>query len=78
MLDILVTILFCWLFFKALGDGKYGKLDKKYDRNYQPLYSYKLTFTFSNDAEGLNYLNGKNFRVENVAFVEEYFPGTKI
>ena len=61
-----------------LGDGKYGKLDKKYDRNYQALYSYKLTFTFSTDAEGLNYLNGKTFRVENVDFVEEYFPGTKI
>ena len=27
-----------------LGDGKYGKLNKKYDRNYQALYSYKLTF----------------------------------
>jgi len=61
-----------------LGDGKYGKLDKKYDRNYQALYSYKLTFTFTTDAEDLNYLNGKSFRVENVDFVEEYFPGTKI
>ena len=61
-----------------LGDGKYGKLDKKYDRNYQALYSYKLTFTFSTDAGSLDYLNGKSFRVENVDFVEEYFPGTKI
>ena len=61
-----------------LGDGKYGKLDKKYDRNYQALYSYKLTFTFSTEAGSLDYLNGKSFRVENVDFVEEYFPGTKI
>ena len=61
-----------------LGDGKYGKLDKKYDRNYQALYSYKLTFTFSTEAGGLDYLNGKSFRVENVDFVEEYFPGTRI
>ena len=61
-----------------LGDGKYGKLDKRFDRNYQALYSYKLTFTFTTDAEGLGYLNGKSFRVENVDFVEEYFPGTKI
>ena len=61
-----------------LGDGKYGKLDKKYDRNYQALYSYKLTFTFSTDAGGLEYLNGKSFRVDKVDFVEEYFPGTKI
>ena len=57
-----------------LGDGKYGKLDKRFDRNYQALYSYKLTFTFTTDAGGLDYLNGKSFRVENVDFVQEYFP----
>ncbi len=57
-----------------LGDGKYGKLDKRFDRNYQALYSYKLTFTFSTDAGILEYLNGKSFRVENVDFVQEYFP----
>ena len=61
-----------------LGDGKYGKLDKKYDRNYQALYSYKLSFTFTTEAGALEYLNGKSFRVEKVDFVEEYFPGTKI
>ena len=61
-----------------LGDGKYGKLDKRFDRNYQALYSYKLTFTFSTEAGSLEYLNGKSFRVDNVDFVEEYFPGTKI
>ena len=61
-----------------LGDGKYGKLDKKYDRNYQALYSYRLTFTFTTEAGSLDYLNGKSFRVETVDFVEEYFPGTKI
>ena len=61
-----------------LGDGKYGKLDKRFDRNYQALYSYKLTFDFSTDAGSLAYLNGKSFQVDNVDFVEEYFPGTKI
>ena len=61
-----------------LGDGKYGKLDKRYDRNYQALYSYKLTFRFSTDAGGLEYLNGKSFRAENVEFVGEYFPNYKI
>ena len=60
-----------------LGDGKYGKLDKKYDRNYQALYSYKLTFCFTTDAEELEYLNGKSFRVDKVDFAEEYFPDTK-
>ena len=57
-----------------LGDGKYGKLDKRFDRNIQALYSYKLTFTFTTDAEGLAYLNGKTFQVETVDFVKEYFP----
>lgn len=57
-----------------LGDGKYGKLDKRFDRDYQALYSYKLTFAFTTDAEGLQYLNGKTFCVEKVDFVEEYFP----
>ena len=61
-----------------LGDGKYGKLDKRYDRTYQALYSYKLTFQFTTDAGALEYLNGKSFRVEKVDFVEEYFPDTKI
>ena len=57
-----------------LGDGKYGKLDKRFDRNYQALYSYKLTFNFTTEAGGLDYLNGKSFRVETVDFVQEYFP----
>ena len=61
-----------------LGDGKYGKLDKKYDRNYQALYSYKLTFTFTTDAGGLAHLNGKSFRVDHVDFVVEYFPGFRV
>ncbi len=58
-----------------LGDGKYGKLDKRYDRNYQALYSYKLTFCFTTDAGALEYLNGKSFQVDRVDFAEEYFPG---
>ena len=54
-----------------LGDGKYGKLDKRYDRTYQALYSYKLTFRFTTDAGSLDYLNGRSFQVD---FVETYFP----
>ena len=56
-----------------LGDGKYGKLDKRYDRKYQALYSYKLTFRFTTDAGCLSYLDGKTFEVESVDFVQEYF-----
>ncbi|MDD6967560.1 MAG: RluA family pseudouridine synthase [Firmicutes bacterium] len=61
-----------------LGDGKYGKLDKRFDRNYQALYSYRLTFAFTTDAGSLDYLNGKSFQVEHVDFVAEYFPNVKI
>ena len=57
-----------------LGDGKYGKLDKRFDRTYQALYSYKLSFQFTTDAGALEYLNGKIFQVETVDFVQEYFP----
>ena len=60
-----------------LGDGKYGKLDKRYDRNYQALYSYKLTFRFTTDAGSLANLNGKTFQVEQVDFVDTYFPNQK-
>ena len=60
-----------------LGDGKYGKLNKNFDRNYQALYSYKLTFAFTTEAGGLDYLNGKSFQVEKVDFVQEYFPNYK-
>ena len=56
-----------------LGDGKYGKLDKRYDRTYQALYSYKLLFDFKTDGGSLQYLHGKQFQVETVDFVEEYF-----
>ena len=61
-----------------LGDGKYGKLNKRFDRTYQALYSYKLTFQFSTDAGALEYLNGKSFQVESVDFVKEYFPNIKV
>ena len=38
----------------------------------------QMFFDFTTDAGSLAYLNGKSFRVENVDFVEEYFPGTKV
>ena len=60
-----------------LGDGKYGKLDKRFDRSYQALYSYKLTFRFTTDAGSLESLNGRTFQVKEVDFVREYFPDIK-
>ena len=61
-----------------LGDGKYGKLNRNFDRTYQALYSYRLSFTFTTDAGSLEHLNGKSFQVEQVDFVQEYFPGYTI
>ena len=60
-----------------LGDGKYGseRENRKYGRHGQALYSYKLTFSFTTDAGPLERLNGRTFQVEDVDFVEEYFPG---
>ncbi len=46
------------------GDTKYGKNQKAPDGfRYQALYSYKLKFNFETDAGILNYLNGKEFKV---------------
>lgn len=58
-----------------LGDGKYGDyaLNKKYNRQYQALYSYKLTFDFKTPSDELDYLNGKTFTVQNIDFVKKYF-----
>lgn len=59
-----------------LGDGKYGKLTKRFDRKYQALYSYKLKFAFTTPAGCLEYLSGKEFQVGHVDFVEEFFSQT--
>jgi len=59
-----------------LGDGKYGRErdDKRYGRAFQALYSYKLRFAFTTDAGCLEHLNGREWTVEDVPFVREYFP----
>lgn len=56
------------------GDGKYGTnaVNKKIGFPYQALYSYKLKFDFTTDAEILSYLNGKEFTAENIWFLEEF------
>lgn len=60
-----------------LGDGKYGinKEDKKLGYKYQALCSYKLTFSFSNDAGILNYLQGKTFTLKEVWFQNDFYNG---
>ena len=64
-----------------LGDGKYGREreNKKFGRTGgQALYSYKLAFHFTTDAGCLSGLNGRVWTVEQVDFVDQYFPGTTI
>ena len=59
-----------------LGDGKYGQgaVNKQYHETRQALYSYKLSFAFTTDAGALEYLRGKEFRVDSVPFRDKYFP----
>ena len=59
-----------------LGDGKYGSERKNRDFDEtggQALYSYYLRFDFPTDAGILNYLRGREFRVEDIDFVKKYF-----
>ena len=63
-----------------LGDGKYGRErdNRQYGRTYQALYSYKLKFQFTTDAGALGYLNGREWTVKDIDFVEEFFPNFQI
>lgn len=58
-----------------LGDGKYGKgeANRRYGETRQALYSYYLRFDFQTEAGLLEYLKGKEFRVQTIPFVEKYF-----
>lgn len=55
-----------------VGDGKYGRNSYKENTKfkYQALYSYKLNFNFKSSAYNLDYLNGKEFRVNKIWFLE--------
>lgn len=57
-----------------LGDGKYGnnQTNKDAGRLYQALYSYKLSFDFTEDGGVLSYLNGQTFTVPDVEFTSSF------
>ena len=62
-----------------LGDGKYGtnEQNKKYGGyKKQFLYSYKLIFDFKTDAGILQYLDKREFTVEDVWFEKAFYDGT--
>ena len=52
-----------------LGDGKYGKLDKKSLLRRQALIAYRLIFDFDTDAGVLSYLKGKEIKIEKPILV---------
>ncbi|MGI5977745.1 MAG: RluA family pseudouridine synthase [Candidatus Limivicinus sp.] len=58
-----------------LGDTKYGRerVNRDFGEKGQALYSYRLSFAFPTDAGILNYLKGREFRVDRVDFAEKYF-----
>ena len=49
-----------------IGDGKYGinQVNKEFKQKTQMLESYKLKFTFTEDASILNYLNNREFSIK--------------
>lgn len=57
-----------------VGDGKYGTNAQNKSTGYktQALYSYKLVFRFTTDAGILQYLNGREFTVSSVWFVDDF------
>ena len=61
-----------------LGDGKYGtnQLNKKSGFTKQALCSYRLKFNFKTPADELDYLNGREFRLDNVWFADAFRNGT--
>ena len=63
-----------------LGDGKYGseRFNRGCEEKGQALYSYRLRFDFPTDAGPLEYLRGKEFRVQQVDFAEKYFGVTDL
>ena len=62
-----------------LGDGKYGinRRDRERGYKYQALYSYKLTFDFSDNGGALGYLNRKTFSIDrgDVWFLKDFAGG---
>lgn len=56
-----------------LGDRKYGdeNINKRFPYLFQALYAYRIAFDFESGAGILEYLNGKEFKIENVSFKEK-------
>ena len=68
---------FAYIGHPLIGDGKYGinKSDREKGYKYQALCSYKLRFSFKGEKTILDYLNGKEFKIDkrDVYFTKDYF-----
>ena len=53
--------------YPIIGDGKYGinEINKKFNKKVQELCSYKIKFNFKTDSGILEYLNGKQIKLES-------------
>lgn len=53
-----------------IGDGKYGinQINKAFGKNTQMLCSYKLKFNFTTPSGFLEYLNGKEIKIQNIKY----------
>ena len=60
-----------------LGDGKYGinSVNKEYKIKTQALCSYKLKFVFRSEGGILDYLNGREFKADNIKMLDDYMEG---
>lgn len=54
--------------YPIIGDGKYGinEINRKFGCKTQNLYSYILKFNFTTDSGILNYLSGKEVKLNNI------------
>ena len=50
-----------------IGDGKYGRneINKKFNKKYQCLTSYKIKFNFTTESGKLEYLKGKTIEIKS-------------
>ena len=63
----------------VVGDCKYGRLrnNKELPYRHQTLYSYSLEFDVDRDNM-MSYLNGREFKVENVYFLDFFYNTQKV
>lgn len=62
-----------------VGDNKYGSLaeNKRVERSHQALCAYKLKFDFSSEENTLSYLDKKEFQVDSIGFIREFYNARK-